>query len=67
MCYDKYPWARQILQELRKSGMEILFGVDATKLDSIKHLRNKRYGRVVFNFPHTGVFYMQMSSMEYRT
>jgi 25S rRNA (uracil2634-N3)-methyltransferase len=57
MCYDKYPWARQTVQDLRKSGMEILFSVDATKLGNIKHLKNKRYDRVVFNFPHTGVFY----------
>lgn len=56
MCYDKYPWAREIVQELRQAGMEILFGIDATKLGNYKHLKGKTYDRVVFNFPHTGEY-----------
>ncbi|PVF98605.1 hypothetical protein CPB86DRAFT_351251 [Serendipita vermifera] len=54
VCYDKYPWARDTVLDLRNRGMKVSFKIDATKLDRSKELKGKRYSKVVFNFPHTG-------------
>ncbi|CDO73119.1 hypothetical protein BN946_scf185007.g173 [Trametes cinnabarina] len=32
-CYSKYPEAREIVTALREKGVEVLFHVDATKLE----------------------------------
>lgn len=32
----------------------VLFGVDGTDLTGCKALRNRRFTRIVFNFPHAG-------------
>ncbi|KAG8833951.1 hypothetical protein FRC17_009822 [Serendipita sp. 399] len=54
MCYEKYPWCPETVMELRTSGVNVLFRVDATKLISCKSLKGKRFTKVVFNFPHAG-------------
>ncbi|KAF8079115.1 hypothetical protein FPV67DRAFT_96949 [Lyophyllum atratum] len=53
-CYEKYADARDIVADLRARGMEILFGVDATRLEKIAALKGRRWNRVVWNFPHAG-------------
>ncbi|KIP11754.1 hypothetical protein PHLGIDRAFT_63176 [Phlebiopsis gigantea 11061_1 CR5-6] len=53
-CYEKYPEAQAIVEELRAKGAEIIFGVDATKLESKSSLRNRKFDKVVWNFPHAG-------------
>ncbi|KAF8641072.1 hypothetical protein AX17_000716 [Amanita inopinata Kibby_2008] len=53
-CYAKYPDARQIVEEIRSSGVEVLFEVDATKLEKIGALKGRKWDRVVWNFPHAG-------------
>jgi len=54
-CYDKYPDARNSVHTLRERGAEVLFGVDATKLEKCGPLKAKRFDRVVWNFPHAGM------------
>ncbi|OCB87100.1 hypothetical protein A7U60_g5835 [Sanghuangporus baumii] len=53
-CYNKYPDARQIVEDLRRRGVEVLFSVDATALERCKPLKRRRWDRVVWNFPHAG-------------
>lgn len=53
-CYAKYPDAHEIVRELREKGTEVLFGVDATKLEKHPALKGRRWDRVLWNFPHAG-------------
>ncbi|KZT08590.1 uncharacterized protein LAESUDRAFT_723465 [Laetiporus sulphureus 93-53] len=53
-CYGKYPDAAGIVNVLRERGMEVLFGVDATKLEKCAALKGRRWDRIVWNFPHAG-------------
>jgi 25S rRNA (uracil2634-N3)-methyltransferase len=62
-CYDKYPEARSIVDKLRERGVEVLFGVDATRLEKCGALKARRFDRVVWNFPHAG---MRPSLRSYR-
>lgn len=55
-CYEKYPDAKEIVQHLRDHKAEVLFRVDATKLESCKALKGRRWNKVVWNFPHAGEF-----------
>ncbi|KAK1229790.1 hypothetical protein PQX77_007138 [Marasmius sp. AFHP31] len=60
-CYAKYPDAREIVLELRSKGVEVVFGVDAGKLEALaknkgkgKGKELKKWDKVVWNFPHAG-------------
>ncbi|KAL1676363.1 hypothetical protein EV122DRAFT_292017 [Schizophyllum commune] len=53
-CYAKYPDAEAIVTDLRERGVHVLFGVDATRLDKISGLKNKKWDKIVWNFPHAG-------------
>ncbi|KAI0673632.1 hypothetical protein C8Q78DRAFT_1018141 [Trametes maxima] len=53
-CFAKYPDAREIVEALRDKGAEILFGVDATKLEKCSALKGRKFDRIVWNFPHAG-------------
>ncbi|OSD06186.1 hypothetical protein PYCCODRAFT_1431997 [Trametes coccinea BRFM310] len=53
-CYSKYPEARQIVAALREKGVEVLFHVDATKLEKTSALRGRKFDRIMWNFPHAG-------------
>ncbi|KAF9444343.1 hypothetical protein P691DRAFT_677753 [Macrolepiota fuliginosa MF-IS2] len=53
-CYEKYPDAKEIVRVLRERGVEVLFGIDATKLEKILGLKGRKWDRVVWNFPHVG-------------
>lgn len=53
-CYTKYPEAQDIVTGLKERGVEILFGIDATKLEKVGALKGRRWDRVVWNFPHAG-------------
>jgi 25S rRNA (uracil2634-N3)-methyltransferase len=54
--FEKYkPQAEEHVQFLEDEGQTVLYGVDATKLGSIKALRKAgQYARILFNFPHVG-------------
>ena len=54
--HDKYnPQAEQHIEYLEGEGQVVLYGVDATKLESVKALRKGGlFRRIVFNFPHVG-------------
>ncbi|KAI0348107.1 hypothetical protein BDW22DRAFT_1350255 [Trametopsis cervina] len=53
-CYEKYPESVGIVQELRARGAEVLFGIDATKIEKYASLRDKKFDKIVWNFPHAG-------------
>ncbi|OBZ79178.1 25S rRNA (uridine-N(3))-methyltransferase [Grifola frondosa] len=53
-CFSKYPDAREIVRELREKGAEIVFSVDATKLEKCAILKGKKWDKIVWNFPHAG-------------
>ncbi|KAI0690749.1 hypothetical protein BC835DRAFT_1280414 [Cytidiella melzeri] len=53
-CYDKYPEAVEIVKDLRTQGAEILFRVDATKLEKHPSLRGRKFDKIMWNFPHAG-------------
>jgi len=53
-CLAKYVDAREKIDALRAKGVNLLFGVDATKLEKVPQLRGKRWDKVVWNFPHAG-------------
>jgi 25S rRNA (uracil2634-N3)-methyltransferase len=54
ICNQKYPDAADIVASLRSQGVKILFGVDATNLNRCSQLKNTRWDRIVWNFPHVG-------------
>ncbi|PNS18637.1 25S rRNA (uridine-N(3))-methyltransferase [Sphaceloma murrayae] len=53
---EKYPQSTSLTTSLlaEEPTTKILHSIDATKLLSYKSLRDKRFDRVVFNFPHVG-------------
>jgi len=53
-CYLKYPEAEGIVVGLREKGVQVLFQVDATKLEKCHALRGRRFDKIVWNFPHAG-------------
>jgi len=53
-CLAKYPDAQEKIGALRARGVNVLFGVDATKLEKVSQLKGKRWDKVVWNFPHSG-------------
>ncbi|KIK63103.1 hypothetical protein GYMLUDRAFT_41416 [Collybiopsis luxurians FD-317 M1] len=52
--YAKYAEAKDIVASLREWGVEVLFGVDATKLEWTAALKGRRWNKIVWNFPHAG-------------
>ena len=50
---SKYATAGDNIETLRSLGAKVLFGVDATRLNTVAQLRQEKKGfdRVVFNFP----------------
>ncbi|PPQ99521.1 hypothetical protein CVT24_005311 [Panaeolus cyanescens] len=53
-CYEKYPEAADHVTYLRDKGVQVLFGVDGTKLEKHANLKGKQWDRIVWNFPHAG-------------
>ncbi|KAJ1336984.1 hypothetical protein BSLG_006744 [Batrachochytrium salamandrivorans] len=60
-CFDsadvvnsKYPDAQEFIAELADWEATVHYNVDATKLQSVKALRGKRFTKILFNFPHVG-------------
>ncbi|PCH34086.1 hypothetical protein WOLCODRAFT_135495 [Wolfiporia cocos MD-104 SS10] len=53
-CYRKYLGASEIVSFLRGKGVEVLFSVDATKLEKCSPLKGRRWDKIVWNFPHAG-------------
>ena len=53
-CFAKYGDARAKVEVLRDKGVNVLFGVDATKLEKVSQMKGKRWDKVVWNFPHAG-------------
>ncbi|XP_064082492.1 uncharacterized protein LOC135198643 [Macrobrachium nipponense] len=42
------------IEKLRKRGIEVVLGVDATKLHIDGTLKSRKFSHIVFNFPHVG-------------
>lgn len=53
-CYSKYPEAQDIVSVLKQKGVQVLFNVDATKLEKCALLKGTKWDKVVWNFPHAG-------------
>ncbi len=58
ICLEKYPDAEKILERLKRAGVKVGFGVDATDLKRSWRIvgKGRRWSRVIFNFPHVGGF-----------
>lgn len=54
-CYSKYPGSEAIVNTIKERGAEVLFGIDATKLQKHPVLKGRRWDRIVWNFPHAGM------------
>lgn len=57
-CYVKYPDAQVIVEGLKEKGVEVLFNVDAIKLEKMSALKGRKWDRIVWNFPHAGKSYV---------
>jgi 25S rRNA (uracil2634-N3)-methyltransferase len=55
-CYAKYPDAEPCVRMLREKGAQVLFGVDASKLEKTSALKGRVFDRIVWNFPHAGEY-----------
>jgi 25S rRNA (uracil2634-N3)-methyltransferase len=55
-CYAKYPDAEACVRVLREKGAQVLFGIDATKLEKTSALKGRTFDRIVWNFPHAGEY-----------
>ena len=55
-CLAKYADAQETIDVLRAKGVNVLFGVDATKLEKVSQLKGRRWDRAVWNFPHAGAY-----------
>ncbi|KAF7323153.1 DUF2431 domain-containing protein [Mycena chlorophos] len=53
-CYSKYAEAEEIVQYLRAAGAEVLFGVDATRLERVGALKGRKWDKIAWNFPRAG-------------
>ncbi|KAI0249544.1 hypothetical protein BJV78DRAFT_1276154 [Lactifluus subvellereus] len=53
-CYAKYPDAEPCVRMLREKGAQVLFDVDAARLEKISALKGRVFDRIVWNFPHAG-------------
>ena len=53
--FSKYPDAEAIVSTIKQRGVEVLFGIDATKLHKHSILKGRRWDRIVWNFPHAGM------------
>ncbi|KAJ1290118.1 hypothetical protein BS78_02G218200 [Paspalum vaginatum] len=56
-CEDlkrKYSKAESNKMELKRLGATVIHGVDATEMRFHTDLKNKRFDRIIFNFPHAG-------------
>ena len=55
-CYLKYPDGEGNVKKLRDAGVKVEFKVDAGNLEKCKAVGKGRWSRVIFNFPHAGMF-----------
>ncbi|KAH9837335.1 uncharacterized protein C8Q71DRAFT_796689 [Rhodofomes roseus] len=53
-CYSKYPDAPEVVATLRKKGVQVIFNVDATRLEKHTALKGTKWDKIVWNFPHAG-------------
>jgi len=56
-CCEKYPEAESIISFLRTKGVEVIFGVDGTRLEKHPLLKGRKWDRVCWNFPHAGGYW----------
>ncbi|KAL6844698.1 hypothetical protein ACP4OV_025357 [Aristida adscensionis] len=50
----KYRKAESNIMELKRLGATVLHGVDVKTMKSHADLKNRRFDRIIFNFPHAG-------------
>ncbi|KAF3638557.1 putative fructose-bisphosphate aldolase, cytoplasmic isozyme 1-like [Capsicum annuum] len=49
-----YKNGKSNLEKLKALGGTVLHGVDATKMQHHSDLRNRKFDRIIYNFPHAG-------------
>ncbi|XP_059069494.1 uncharacterized protein LOC131050897 [Cryptomeria japonica] len=54
---SSYESGQNNLQNLEKLGAMILHGVDATTMNKLEIIKERRFDRIIFNFPHAGFFW----------
>ncbi|RIA86345.1 hypothetical protein C1645_727126 [Glomus cerebriforme] len=52
---EKYDDAKDHIKSFIESGGQVIYEVDATQLEKCKLLKDKRFDKIVFNFPHAGL------------
>ncbi|CAN1831492.1 Heavy metal-associated isoprenylated plant protein 41 [Linum perenne] len=58
----KYKNAESNVEELKRLGAQVLYGVDATQMRHVPNLSMRKFDRIVFNFPHAGFHGQEDSS-----
>ena len=51
---NKYSRAESNIMNLKRLGATVLHGIDVKTMKSHSDLKNRRFDRIVFNFPHAG-------------
>ncbi|GBC10520.1 hypothetical protein RclHR1_00970021 [Rhizophagus clarus] len=52
---EKYEDAKDHIKSFIEYGGQVIYDVDATQLEKCKLLKDKRFDKIVFNFPHAGL------------
>jgi len=50
----KYPQTSAHIEHLCENECDVLHGIDAGKLETVKRLKKKRFDTIIFMFPHIG-------------
>nr|GME05790.1 heavy metal-associated isoprenylated plant protein 41-like protein [Ipomoea batatas] len=56
---SNYCLATVHLKELKRRGCKVIHGVDATSMANHPYLIGSTFDRIIFNFPHSGIFKSQ--------
>ena len=54
ILHEKYEDAKDHIKSFIELGGKVIYEVDATQLEKCKLLKDKRFDKIVFNFPHAG-------------
>jgi 25S rRNA (uracil2634-N3)-methyltransferase len=66
VLYKKYEGeAKENIQVIKELGGTVLFEVDATQLDKCKAIKNAKFSKIIFNFPHAGNQFFPMCAAVY--
>ncbi|PVU99010.1 hypothetical protein BB559_001064 [Furculomyces boomerangus] len=61
----KYIDASENVLEFKKLGGSVLYNIDCTCLEKYKSIRNSKFTKIVFNFPHAGPEFIDQLTKEH--